>query len=356
MAANYYSYAFDIDSRLVNIEETVKGEDYFCPVCGGAVIPKRGNKNRWHFCHKVDMAGCGYESYLHKLAKLRITECFNSSPHFYIAYYRQEICNVKECPVMHPEICRWKKMTDKFDLKKYFDECRQEVDIDGFRADLLLFPLNKKPEDSVLIEICVTHKSSEKKLSSKYRVIEINVGSEEDIDRIVNDCSLIETDEATKKGRNNIRFYGFRQGEHAEPPLEWQMPKYRFWIDEKWGNFHFDRFEEYDGTRKCLTPNDPVVANSVFIIESSRPVDWDFAFEELVKHKPHIRFCTICHYYRYNDRYEKNICILYKSKGTEIFPKLSCAISCEHYKLRGNSNVFRRVDFPCRIRVDGQPV
>lgn len=45
-------YANDENGKRIHIDNAKKGNDYFCPVCGGTVIPKQGEFNMWHFAHR----------------------------------------------------------------------------------------------------------------------------------------------------------------------------------------------------------------------------------------------------------------------------------------------------------------
>lgn len=45
-------YANDENGKRIHIDNAKKGDAYFCPVCGGAVIPKQGEFNMWHFAHR----------------------------------------------------------------------------------------------------------------------------------------------------------------------------------------------------------------------------------------------------------------------------------------------------------------
>lgn len=66
---DYYSYAFDSESRLIHIDDAKKGKEYRCPNCGGIMIPKQGEKRAKHFAHKANTENCSYETYLHKIVK-----------------------------------------------------------------------------------------------------------------------------------------------------------------------------------------------------------------------------------------------------------------------------------------------
>lgn len=46
------TFALDPYDRRVHVDDTVSNMDYFCPVCGTPLIPRRGNVRRHHFAHK----------------------------------------------------------------------------------------------------------------------------------------------------------------------------------------------------------------------------------------------------------------------------------------------------------------
>lgn len=75
---DYYSYAFDSESRLIQIDDAKKGKEYRCPNCKEIMIVRKGKKRKKHYAHK-NTENCSYETYLHKIAKRRICECFNKS-------------------------------------------------------------------------------------------------------------------------------------------------------------------------------------------------------------------------------------------------------------------------------------
>ena len=56
-------YAKDKEDNIVTIDKVEKSNDYFCPICGGELIPKLGEKVSNHFAH-VDKSKCA-ESYIH---------------------------------------------------------------------------------------------------------------------------------------------------------------------------------------------------------------------------------------------------------------------------------------------------
>jgi len=179
-----YSYALDENKHLIHIDNAIgkdKNVKYICPHCRREMIPKQGMKKRWHFAHKENLDNCSYESYLHKLAKTKIRELFESNLRFNIRLPRKVVCCTTECPIGQTQLCH-REETVCLDIKKYYNICKEEGLIDDFRADILLTnEANYKP---ILIEIFVTHKSTEKKTHSNHRIIEIKIENEEDIEYI----------------------------------------------------------------------------------------------------------------------------------------------------------------------------
>lgn len=338
----YYSYALDENSHLIEINDAAKGFEYRCPNCDAIMIPRQGEIRRWHFAHKANVENCSYETYLHKLAKMRIRECFNKSSSFFIAFNAHVACAVKECPVGRKQPCTWID-TKEFDLKQYYDHCEEEVAVGKFKADLLVYHSVKTNREPILIEIWVTHKSTEEKLNSEYHVIEILVESESEINQIISKASIKETrvdifgNEYRVEGEPYIRFYKFRKKSTTEiPKEEHQSPKYLFWINSK-GQFKFNNYREIDHmfwsakSVKCLSPNHSEIENSIFSIASPHRIDWNFAFRKLVESGLGIKYCTMCRWYRKNKKYGRSICILYKSKGTKQYPGLLDAMRCPHF-------------------------
>jgi hypothetical protein len=90
----------------------------------------------------------------------------------------------------------------RYDLTAYFTDTALETLDDGFIPDVML--LNENGE-RVYVEIAVTHTSTEKKQESGYRIIELSVENETDLE-IIKTRLLSETDE-------RVDLIGF----HAKP-------------------------------------------------------------------------------------------------------------------------------------------
>lgn len=328
----YYSYALDKNQRLVNVKEAAKGEEYLCPHCGGVMIPRQGTKRRWHFAHKGDTGVCSDESYLHKLAKKRIRECFLSAEHFYIWVPSKGVCSVSECPVGKLERCSFPK---RFDLKEEYNCCEEEEVVGRYRADLILRH-DKNDCVPILIEIQVSHKCTERKIKSGYEIIEVRIDTEEDIDRIVNTVTIGGDSHLGLPNNDDAKsiFYNFNQLAFSQeiPPENCQRQKFRFWIDSR-GNVHFD-CNEGDSVR-CLTPNTPEIEEALFLIQSDSPIESDFAFWALSHYRLGLKYCEMCEAFRSNGI---NLCnekvrrMFEESKGNKHISNLSDAMECSGFK------------------------
>lgn len=329
----FYSYALNKDRELIHINDAIKGNDFYCPCCGAPMIIKQGEIKRKHFAHKANIENCSYETYLHKLAKIRIQECFNQNLNFNITFNQECICDAEVCSIKRSPRCSW---LDKktFDLKKYYNSCEQEIPIKGFVADLLISDNNSK-YPPILIEIYVSHKCSEEKINSGLRIIEIHIHSEADIEKITSSASITERwGEVLPRHSypiNEITFYNFKIEKIKNPPVEFQHPKFRFWIDQ-YENFKFDKTYDYSKLERCLSPIKPEIVDSVFSIESSHKIDWDWAFEKLSKTGLKIKYCSMCKFYRYNDYKCRCMCILYKKMNSPKYPRIRCAENCPNFK------------------------
>lgn len=203
-------YAVSKGGVLLHIKEAHdSNEDCFCPYCGCRMLKRCGHVRTWHFAHdyryenEVKKA-CSYESYLHAFAKLKIKQWFEESNAINLHYQQRVGCR-------YANTCVWKEAYDVcsndeervINLKHCLTECRLEETVlvgkDRYRADLLwLNP--RKPCNSIMVEIKVTHECTSKKKESDARIIEFEVHSEEDVERIVNN-DICESD--------TVKFYGF---------------------------------------------------------------------------------------------------------------------------------------------------
>lgn len=331
-----YIYSLDENQCLVSAIDAIKGKKYYCPFCGTEMIVRQGKIRKWHFAHKADVHNCSYESYLHKLAKIRIRECFNNSPQFIIGLNYSVSCEVEDCPVGSLDSCNWNEYKE-INLKEYYDKCEEEVVIGNYRADLLITHTKFINRGPILIEICVTHKSTTDKINSGYRIIEIPIKSEEDIERIISVAAIKDNSanpEEYEEYNEQPQFFNFNCSLRKEPSKEYQAPKSVFWIRPN-GEFVLIQNTDFGSELHCLSKNATEVMNSIFRIESKDRISWADIFYELAKSGLGLRYCGMCKYYKeyysfllFNTR----LCILYKAKGTPQYPKQLHAKECPYYR------------------------
>lgn len=304
----YYSYALDENQCLINAHDAQKGHEYFCLSCGSIMIPKQGKIRTWHFAHKVknDKDNCSYETYIHKLAKEEIRKCFLESEKFEISFSGEIECNVNECPLEYQNLVYLNKrckgsINKTFDLKKWYDSCEEEEPIDDFRADLLLKQKEKKEIPPILIEICVTHESTEKKLNSNYKIIEIHIATEEDIENVISAKRIVEKTERSvrdrKKVDDRVLFYNFKKTVAVSPhKLKEVCPKV---VD-------------------CLAIMRHDTENATLNTKTVKPKlnPWELSHES--------RRCLMC-------KYSCTGCQLYERTGIAPFENISMDTSCHHF-------------------------
>ena len=322
-----YSYAFNETGKLINVKCASRGSVYHCPCCGEIMVPHMGKVRRWHFTHKSGVK-CNYETYLHKIAKIKIREAIINSTSFFIVFKTKFLCN-KECPFLYNYNKRCYKAEEKvIDIKKYYDCCEDEKQYNGFVADLLLYSLEYKDREPIFIEIFVTHKSTIEKIKSGNRIIEINITSEEDIDFIIENESIngVIEEFVSVSNPEKIVFYNFKSNYLIEPSKDniarekhvFMIERNR-WFSEKVVSCQ-DNIEEKIKNKK-----------DVAIISDCR-INFQWAFYKLIKFGVNIKNCMVCRFYKHTFYCEK-ICVLYKEYNTPKSPNTHHAMDCPYFKL-----------------------
>lgn len=203
-----YGYALDKNGKLVHINDVplkyAERGRYYSLDGGDEMIARKGKVLTWHFAHKDGRPGA-LETYLHTLGKTAFKEAFEGSEHFTISLETPHPCSrIDMCPIKEKEHCSPLK-SFPFDLKAYYSHCEIEkrITVSGkeYVVDVCLIP--KNPKYGILcIEIYHTHASSNSKLHSGLRIIEIKIEKENDIN-VFKQHNLHETPK--------IHFYGFQQ-------------------------------------------------------------------------------------------------------------------------------------------------
>lgn len=197
-----YQYAINQHNQTVSIANVKnRAGHYVCVSCGGRMAPRLGEKNEHHFYHLVNhqnrsnsMRKCTPETYLHRIAKKLFEEAYCSNEPFILRWESKHRCaNAKA----HYKCFKTKDNVINLIEKYTFIDIEKR---DGsFIPDVLL---RNRHGEKLYIEFAHTHFSSQKKLLSGEKMIEIAIKEEADIERIIQTRNITETS-------NNIDLYGF---------------------------------------------------------------------------------------------------------------------------------------------------
>lgn len=199
MSSIKYRYAADNNEQIVDVfslkRDETRNSTFWCLGCDNILVPVLGEKRSKHFRHKADTeVSCSLETYLHKLAKTKFYEiyqlCLKQSLPFKIEYQVDEICTGYKSD--YSFLCERGKATKQFDLTKYFPFIQLEKKEGKFVPDVLLIS-NKK--EKLFVELAVTHEATQEKIQSGYRIIELNISSEDDI-KVIDQRHIIENQSA----------------------------------------------------------------------------------------------------------------------------------------------------------------
>jgi hypothetical protein len=179
-----YRYGLGANGATVDVlsleDETRRSNaPYSCIGCGGALTPNLPKTNRTkYYSHKVEQ-NCSLETYLHKLAKLTFFETYSAALNlglpFILSYPRKFLCNAFQESLTRE--CEGDEIAD-FDLTSVYKRITLEERIGEFIPDVALVSEKQPP---IFIEMVVTHQSTEKKISSGEKIIEITITKEEDL-------------------------------------------------------------------------------------------------------------------------------------------------------------------------------
>lgn len=295
--------ATDTDGHIIHIDEVTKenrAEHYYCVGCGGEMSAVLGDKREHHFRHKE--AHCSWESYLHKLAKMRLKQRFDTQKEFFVKYYVEHHCDKsKGCklePIYRDKKCNRRELL-AIDLKKIFDTCEEEVTYRGFRADLMLSSKEHPEREPIFLEISVTHDCEPEKLASGIQIIELKIADEKDVLR-----PLVEEDSLF--GRTNpenpydfnalppIRFFNFKRKFETARPLE------RFWVAPDDNGVLRGNCTQDNLNCRNVTDNHredslyEVSIPSEVVVNNRKPNLYEFGMTKAVNAGIDVRHCGIC--------------------------------------------------------------
>jgi len=334
-----YKYCLDKETEELICIDDLNKEDrythtYICLECGNEMETNMGTKNRWYFSHKSGTA-CNGESYLHKLAKKRIKLKFDTSETFPVVFKRDVPCSeINKCIFKDDFYCKYRDKDISIDLKQWggkalYDVCEEEVWTDGFKPDLRLTSSFNPNIPPIFIEIFKTHESSDKKISSGYKIIEtFRLKSEEDIDDIINrgfvekeNCTTTCFEpEKTGEKKNDIEIIRVIINRNY---------KARFILH----GFNCGMINLRADPQSVLELNVLTLSHvkAIYPNMNLNPSQIGLAFAE--KKGMPIRNCMLCDSYRFNEYYNKSICVKYKFLALDSpFPQQEFAEKCGKYR------------------------
>ena len=327
-----YKYAKDENGKLIDIDSLKKeGKGhfkYFCICCSNEFIARLGLTKTHHFAHKK-VVTCSKETYLHRLGKQlfydNFTECLENQKPFFIEVYQKRNCNHYE--QQFGIVCKLKKIVTKFDLTKHFDKITLETREGSFKPDLML--ISKTGKDKLFIEIAVTHFSSGTKLSSEYRIIELEIKEEIDLEPIKRNLLSVKD--------SKVKFKNFKFKELNGSICNGNCEK-------KYNFFTLD----LDGRGILKPKNLKQISHQInkkknrivkyFILKNSgfNPHIFKSSIANCAKEKLNVKNCFICRYHAENNAYQT----LEETTRLPIFCKflkIKCnsnqAVMCDYFKV-----------------------
>lgn len=337
-----HHYAVSKSGALIHIKEAhASEEECFCPHCGCRMLKRCGDVRAWHFAHyhrseNDDIRKCSYESYLHAFAKLRLKQWFEESESIILYYPQTKVCK-------YAPDCIWKLREDEcfctenttVNLKKILNTCEIEKtirdDSNIFRADLL-WSNPKDPTKDILIEIKVTHECTQKKKESNKRIIEFEVHSEEDVEKIIaNDIRESET----------VKFYGLKANDIVDENISprHNLSKSIYYDTGKVFTGSACNCKDYTNRRHhALLEITFKNSNSIQVLPSKRHDNQKkvsfgrlsiFALSLAKSIGYNVRNCYLCEHHHYDYDNKKLTCELNSNKPCEA----SQALSCDNFKL-----------------------
>lgn len=180
-----YEWAL-FDNNLVHISEVTHEmrelQKFRSPVSNEPMTAYLDGKFKKHFHHLNQNTNYCNETYLHETGKYlfyrKYNEALNKGLPYFLEYEQEFQCQKtsKQTSIK----CDIVKDFEEFDLTKKFKYIKLESYHNGLKPDIIL--LSEDEIDVIYIEIAVTHESSEQKIDSGNRIIEIKLNSEIDLD------------------------------------------------------------------------------------------------------------------------------------------------------------------------------
>ncbi len=337
-----YHYALNDKGQVTDIADVTENDrraKYYCLNCGDEVRPRLGAKNAHHFAHKSTTPDCNPETYLHKLAKYKIKEKFDSGIPFKISILQTSGCiNKEHCPFHKADECRAEDYRT-YDLHKNYDTCLEEQVIGNYRADLLLTSSAKPNTPPILIEILVTHKCKEEKIGSGEKIIEIQIKKEEDITNLLQ-STITETKEYSfDKSTIKCTFHNFKRTALDTKLEVRRIPKFYLFRS---GSAYVSSTEDYPSCREVQRKDYPnsILELGIDAFPLGQLSPYELGYAKAIEMGYEIKNCALCEYRK--DAFDRmsvpNICRLYKKCDTPQYPKGPEAKTCPYFRKNHNND------------------
>lgn len=327
-----YNYCLDENDELIHISEVTKEDrkvhNYKCLCCGQKMILKCGQVRQKHFAHKVEGTCnlCSNESYLHKLAKIRIKEQFDFN-HKLLVRFRNEVGCSEECncKMLNRYSCLH-EIDETFDLCQMYDTCDIEKWIDGVVADLLLTNSNGPDINPLLIEVYVNHSCDEEKINKGLQIFETSqIQSEEDIDYIIN-YGIVTCSPALHNNSKEGIGYNIKFNQHKRRNVEqitrfilypnWKITTSLLPCDKRMNAFSNSSWLELNVNNNKLLARGFRVDN----LPDAKTIGLLYA----AWHNFGLRICSLC-------KYMENYCLMV-TKGAPMHPAITYADQCNRFR------------------------
>lgn len=303
------------------------------------VARKNGSKVTKFFRHKPDYVEDKNKSdrYLHNYSELRIKQRFDESVEngqFLVQYYEVKSCPLSSnCRNKNRNFCKGQPRASlkTINLRELYDTCSLEKNEDKYIADLLLTNSKDSSIKPMFLEIFVTHKCSEEKISSGNQIIEIKINKAEDAEN-----------EIIENAGDIIEEYVFLKsyGEKVVPPIKFYgFDRYKE-INDKVEFLNFTLTKDNQdligdcGIKTCFDVDSSLPGNT--IISLSVPRDefknrdiYEYGMALAHKNGIPVRDCSLCHYYK-----------LYS------FPNRPCRLVNVRLNYKDNNGVNRSIQNP----------
>lgn len=346
-----YHYALNDKGKITDISDVTENDrrtKYYCLSCGDEMRPRLGVKNAHHFAHKSTTPDCNPETYLHKLAKYKIKEKFDSGIPFEISIRQTSGCIDKEhCPFHKADECRAEDYRT-YDLRKNYDTCLEEQVIGDYRADLLLISSAKPDTPPILIEIFVTHKCEEEKIDSGEKIIEIQIKKEEDIANLLQSTITEPQEYSFDKSTIKCTFHNFKRTALDTKLEVRRIPKFYLFRN---GSAYVSNMEDYPSCREAQRKDNPnailELGIDVDAFPLGQPSPYELVYAIASEQGYIIKNCSLCKYRK--DAFNSimsvpNICCLYKKYDTPQYPKGPEAMNCSYFrKNQDNATQLKKV-------------